>query len=132
MTIAAHIVTPDAAEASKWYQQALGAEEIGSVPLPGGKLMAVAMRLAGSDFHVASEFPDAGIWRPHRSVERRRFSRSMSPTRKACGIVPLRLALIFAIRWAIRFGVSSTASSPIRSVIAGTSLSACVTYHPKT
>ncbi len=64
MTIEAHIVTPDAAQASAWYRQALGAVELGRVPLPGGKLMAVAMRLAGSHFHVACEFPDAGILAP--------------------------------------------------------------------
>ncbi len=64
MTIAAHIVTPDAAQASDWYQRALGAVEVGRVPLPGGKVMAVAMHLANSDFHIASEFPDAGILAP--------------------------------------------------------------------
>jgi PhnB protein len=39
-----HIVVRDAAAASEWYQRALGAEERGRVPVPGGKFMQIELR----------------------------------------------------------------------------------------
>jgi len=64
MHIEAHIVTPDAADAADWYGRALGAAELHRIPLPGGRTMAVAMRIGDSVFHIASEFPGAGIVSP--------------------------------------------------------------------
>jgi PhnB protein len=64
VSVSAHIVVPDAAVASAWYAEAFGAEEVGRVPLPGGRVMTVELRLAGSPLHVASEFPEAGILSP--------------------------------------------------------------------
>ncbi len=64
MHIEAHIVTPDAAAAADWYHQALGAAELHRIPLPGGRTMAVAMRIGDSVFHIASEFPGAGVASP--------------------------------------------------------------------
>jgi uncharacterized glyoxalase superfamily protein PhnB len=64
MLIEAHLVTSDAAAAADWYGQAFGAVERHRIPLPGGRTLAVAMRLGESVFHIASEFPGAGIVSP--------------------------------------------------------------------
>jgi PhnB protein len=64
MKVTAHIVVPDANEASAWYRRAFGAHEEGRVPLPGGKVMTVQVRIGESTVHVGSEFPDAGILSP--------------------------------------------------------------------
>jgi PhnB protein len=64
MNITPHFVVPDAAEAAAWYLRAFGAEERSRVPLPGGKMMAVELRLGESTVHVGSEFPEAGILSP--------------------------------------------------------------------
>jgi uncharacterized glyoxalase superfamily protein PhnB len=64
MTVTAHLVVADADRAADWYAQAFGAEEVGRVPLPGGMVMTVELRIAGTPVHVASEFPDAGIVSP--------------------------------------------------------------------
>jgi PhnB protein len=63
-TITPHIVVPDAASASEWYAKALGAEERSRVPLPGGKVMTLELRLGDSAVMVASEFPEMGIVSP--------------------------------------------------------------------
>jgi PhnB protein len=64
MDVTAHIVVSDAAAAAEWYGRAFGAREEGRVPLPGGKVMTVTMRVGDSPVHVASEFPEAGIVSP--------------------------------------------------------------------
>lgn len=64
MHLSAHIVVPDADVASAWYVAAFGAEETSRVPLPGGKVMTVELRIGDSELHVASEFPEAGILSP--------------------------------------------------------------------
>jgi PhnB protein len=64
MDIAAHIVVPDAAEASAWYAEAFGAHERSRIPLPGGRLMTVELALGASIVHVGSEFPEMGILSP--------------------------------------------------------------------
>lgn len=64
MNVSPHLVVPDASEAAAWYRRAFGASELGRVPLPGGRLMTVALRLGESAVHLASEFPDAGILSP--------------------------------------------------------------------
>ena len=64
MDITAHVVVPDADEASSWYARAFGAREQSRVPLPGGKVMTVVLHVGDSSMHVASEFPDAGILSP--------------------------------------------------------------------
>jgi len=62
--VTAHIVVPDASEAAQWYAKAFGAHEIGRVPLPGNKVMAVEIALGDSHIHIGSEFPRAGILSP--------------------------------------------------------------------
>jgi PhnB protein len=64
MDIAAHIVVPDAAEASGWYAQAFGARELSRIPLPGGTVMTIELAFGVSVVHVGSEFPDMGIVSP--------------------------------------------------------------------
>jgi PhnB protein len=64
MNVAAHIVVPDAAEASDWYARAFGAREVSRIPLPGGKVMTVEVAFGDSVVHVGSEFPDMGIVSP--------------------------------------------------------------------
>jgi PhnB protein len=64
MKIDAHIVVRDAARATDWYARALGAEERGRIPLPGGKLMSVELAFGESTVMVADEFPEAGILSP--------------------------------------------------------------------
>jgi PhnB protein len=63
-TITPHIVVRDAARAVEWYKQALGAEERGRVPLPGGKLMSVELWFGDSAVMVADEFPEMGVVSP--------------------------------------------------------------------
>ena len=63
-TLTPHIVVPEAAEAAEWYAEAFGAEEQSRVPLPGGRVMTVELRIGDSTVAVASEFPDAGIVSP--------------------------------------------------------------------
>jgi PhnB protein len=64
MTVSAHIVVPDAAEAADWYTKAFGWQEDSRIPLPGGKTMSVDLRAGDSLIHVGSEFPDMGILSP--------------------------------------------------------------------
>ena len=62
--ITPHLVVRDAARAAQWYTDALGAEERGRVPLPGGKLMQVELRFGGSTVMLADEFPELGVLSP--------------------------------------------------------------------
>jgi PhnB protein len=64
MNVAAHIVVPDAAEASEWYARAFGARELSRIPLPGGTVMTLELAFGDSVVHVASEFPEMGIVSP--------------------------------------------------------------------
>jgi PhnB protein len=64
MNITPHIVVPDAAAGSAWYQRAFGGVERMRVPLPGGKVMTLELVLGETVLHIASEFPAAGIVSP--------------------------------------------------------------------
>jgi PhnB protein len=64
MDIAAHIVVPDAAEASAWYATAFDARELSRIPLPGGRVMTIELAFGDSVVHVGSEFPDMSIVSP--------------------------------------------------------------------
>lgn len=64
MKITAHLVVPDAAEAARWYVAAFDAVETSRIPLPGGRVMSVEMRLGDSVVHIGSEFPAFGIVSP--------------------------------------------------------------------
>jgi PhnB protein len=64
MHVSAHIVVPDADEASAWYARAFGATERSRIPLPGGKVMTAEVAFGDSVVHVGSEFPELGILSP--------------------------------------------------------------------
>jgi PhnB protein len=59
-----HIVVRDAARAAEWYGKAFGAEERDRIPVPGGKLMSVELRLGDSAVMLADEFPEMGVVSP--------------------------------------------------------------------
>jgi PhnB protein len=63
-TLTPHLVVPDAAQAAGWYCEAFGAEEQSRVPLPGGRVMTLELRIGDSTVALASEFPDAGVVSP--------------------------------------------------------------------
>jgi len=63
-TITPHLVTRDAAAASEWYQRALGAEERGRIPVPGGRFMQIELRFGDSTVMISDEFPDLGVVSP--------------------------------------------------------------------
>ena len=59
-----HLVVTDADAAAKWYVAALGAVEEGRIPVPGGRLMQVALRFGDTTMMIADEFPEMGILGP--------------------------------------------------------------------
>ena len=63
-TITPHLVVRDAARATEWYKAALGAEERGRIPVPGGKFMQIELWFGDSAVMLADEFLDAGILSP--------------------------------------------------------------------
>src|SRR5689334_18718444 len=63
-TITPHLVVRDAGRAAEWYKEALGAQERGRVPLPGGKYMQIALWFGDSAVMLADEFSEAGILSP--------------------------------------------------------------------
>jgi PhnB protein len=63
-TITPHIVVREAVQAAEWYKKALGAEERGRIPLPGGKFMQIELWFGDSAVMLADEFPQAGILSP--------------------------------------------------------------------
>ncbi|HEV8648465.1 MAG TPA: VOC family protein [Actinomycetes bacterium] len=63
-TITPHLVVRGAAAASEWYQRALGAEERGRVPVPGGRFMQIELRFGDSTVMISDEFPDLGVVSP--------------------------------------------------------------------
>ena len=63
-TITPHIVIREAGRAAEWYKQALGAEERGRIPVPGGKFMQIELWFGDSVVMVADEFPEAGVLSP--------------------------------------------------------------------
>jgi PhnB protein len=62
--ITPHIVVRNAARAAEWYREALGAEEWGRIPVPGGKFMQIELRFGNSVVMLADEFPEAGVLSP--------------------------------------------------------------------
>ncbi len=127
MHVSAHIVVPDADEASAWYAKAFGAEERSRIPLPGGKVMTAEVAFGDSVVHVGSEFPEMGILSPlaiggtatvlqiDTDDADALWQRALDAARKPITSSPTRS------------GASATASSPTRSATAGTSPSASAT-----
>jgi uncharacterized glyoxalase superfamily protein PhnB len=63
MRVSAHIVVPDALEASDWYARAFGAVERSRTELPGG-VMTTVLAFGDDDIHLAGEMPDWGVLSP--------------------------------------------------------------------
>jgi PhnB protein len=63
-TVTPHLVVRDAGAASEWYQRALGAEERGRIPVPGGRFMQIELRFGHSTVMIADEFPELGVLSP--------------------------------------------------------------------
>ena len=63
-TVTPHLVVRDAGAASVWYQRALGAEERGCIPVPGGRFMQIELRFGDSTVMIADEFPELGVLSP--------------------------------------------------------------------
>ncbi|MEE6175040.1 VOC family protein [Mycobacterium sp. 050134] len=56
--VSPHLVVDDAAAAIDFYVQAFGAEELGRVPRPDGKLVHAALRINGSMIMLNDDFPE--------------------------------------------------------------------------
>ena len=63
-TLTPHLVVAGAAAAAEWYVAALGAVEEGRIPVPGGRLMQVALRFGDTTMMIADEFPEMGVVGP--------------------------------------------------------------------
>ena len=64
-----HTITPDivirnAGRGAECYKQALGAEERGRIPVPGGKFMQIELWFGDSAATIADEFLEAGVLSP--------------------------------------------------------------------
>ena len=64
MEITPHLVVRDAARASQWYREALGAEELDRIEVPGGKLLQVELGFGDALVVLADEFPELGVLSP--------------------------------------------------------------------
>jgi len=62
--ITPHLVVRNAARAADWYVEALDAEELSRVEVPGSKLMQVEMRFDDATVMLADEFPELGVLSP--------------------------------------------------------------------
>ncbi len=63
-SVTPHIVVRGIERAVAWYIEALGAEEVSRIPLPGDRVMTVELRFGTSSVHLADEFPEMGIVSP--------------------------------------------------------------------
>ena len=63
-TVTPHLVVRGAAAASEWYQRALGAQERGRIPVPGGRFMQIELHFGDSTVMIADEFPELGVLSP--------------------------------------------------------------------
>jgi PhnB protein len=59
-SITPHLVCNGAAEAIEFYKKAFGAEEMGRMPMPDGKLGHAMLRIGDSMIMLADEFPEWG------------------------------------------------------------------------
>lgn len=57
-TLTPHLVCAGAAEAIEFYKKAFGAEPLGSLPAPDGKLMHAMIRIGDSMLMLVDEFPE--------------------------------------------------------------------------
>jgi PhnB protein len=64
MPIVAHILVQGAERAAALNSEAFGAEEVGRIPVPDGRLMSVQLRIAAGLLHLADQFPEMGVLAP--------------------------------------------------------------------
>jgi len=64
MAVTPHIVVRGADRATTFYRDAFGAEELGRIPTPDGRLMSVQLRIGDGGLHLADEFPEFGVLAP--------------------------------------------------------------------
>ena len=55
-----HLTVDGADGAAAWYRDALGAQELNRITLPGGKLIHVELRFGALTVMLADEFPELG------------------------------------------------------------------------
>ena len=60
-----HLVCRGAAEAISFYAQAFGAEELGRLPGPDGRLLHAMLRIGDSALMLMDEYPEQGALGPH-------------------------------------------------------------------
>jgi PhnB protein len=63
-TLIPHLCCRNASDAVEFYQRAFGAEPIGVVKTPGGKLMHAALKVDGAVFYLTDEWPEHGALSP--------------------------------------------------------------------
>ncbi len=63
-TISPHLVVDNAIEAANWYRDVFDAVEVSRIPLPGGGVLAIGLRIGDTEVHLADEHPDRGIVSP--------------------------------------------------------------------
>lgn len=63
-TLTPHLVVRDVERAARWYAEALGAEERGRIPLPGGKVLTIELAFGDSTVMIAEPWTPA----PYRSM----------------------------------------------------------------
>jgi PhnB protein len=80
--VSPHLVVDDAAAAIDFYVKAFGAEELGRVPGPGGKLIHAALNINGFTVMLNDDFPE--------------MSGGKSMTPKALGGTPVTIHLTVA------------------------------------
>ncbi|MGQ4486979.1 VOC family protein [Streptomyces sp. SAS_281] len=59
-----HLTVRGADEASAWYRQAFGAEELTRLEVPGGRLIHVQVRVGPVTLMLADEFPEMDSYGP--------------------------------------------------------------------
>ena len=63
-TVTPHLVIDGAAKAIAFYKKAFGAEEVYTMPGPGGKIMHAELRIGDSTIMLADQFPEYGSIAP--------------------------------------------------------------------
>jgi len=63
-TVTAHLIVEGAADAMDFYKRAFGAEELGRMPMPDGRLMHGLMKLGDTMVMLVDAFEDYGVKGP--------------------------------------------------------------------
>jgi PhnB protein len=63
-TLVPHLAVRDAGNAAEWYARALGARELGRIPVPDGRYLQIELRFGEATVMIADEFPEFGVVSP--------------------------------------------------------------------